>query len=104
MRIQGRKRIVAILCAIVGTLAAGYLWAVVFGDGVPGLKGAAALNSSNSYPDAGAAFIAALVLYVASPVLAAWQGVLLTRVAIGRWLVVTVLTGALTFALSRPFA
>jgi hypothetical protein len=103
MRIEGHTRVVATLCAIAGTLAAGYLWAVVFGDGIPGLKGVAALNNSDSYPNANAAFLVALALYVASPVVAASTGVFLTRAAVGRWLVITGLAGAVAFALSRLF-
>jgi hypothetical protein len=38
------------LCAIAGSLAAGYLWAVAVAKGVPGLKGTAALNGSELIP------------------------------------------------------
>lgn len=90
------------LCALLPSVAAGYLWAVIFGDGIHGLKSVSALNNSNSFPDANAAFLAALFVYAAGPFLAAWlSGLLLARGALLKWLAATAVAGAALFGLSR---
>lgn len=89
------------VCAIAGSLAAGYLWAVAFGHGIPGLKGTEALAKATSFPDANVAFLAALGVYGASPMAAGIARGWLTTAALGGWLAITALIGAAVFALTR---
>jgi hypothetical protein len=105
MTLQSHPRFVRALCAIAGSLAAGYLWAVASGDGIPGLKDSAALDKSAYYPAANVAFIAAIGSYLLSPLVAAWaDGVAIAAPRyLGRWFAATALLGACLFALSRPF-
>jgi hypothetical protein len=97
------RRLVRILCTITASVAAGYLWAVAFGDGIAGLKGAYALNHSDSYPDANAAFEGAGAAYFVSLFGVAWGGVV-TRIDLTRWIVLTVVAGGLLAVVSRVFA
>jgi hypothetical protein len=90
---------------IVGSVAAGYLWAVVFGDGVPGLQDSAQLDQSSSYPNADVGFIAADALLLIAFLLAAksvdnWQS---PGPMVRRWIGATIVGGAALFALSRLF-
>lgn len=104
MSLQSHARFVRALCTVVGSLAAGYLWAAVFGKGVPGLKGAVALDDSDSFPDANVAFLAALGFYVGSAFIVAWAGTVVATPHLGRWLATTAVVGACVFVVSRVFA
>jgi hypothetical protein len=71
------RRFVVFTCLLVGTVAAAYLWAVVFGHGLRGLKSSQALEKqpdSGDLPDANAAFVVALLAYFASALYAWWRG------------------------------
>ena len=84
--------------------AAAYLWAVIFGDGLHGLKLGPAIDKADSLPNANVAFVAALVVYAASP-LAAWWWADFTasRNATPKWYAFTAIAGAFLFAVSRMF-
>jgi hypothetical protein len=69
----GRDRLIQATCFLIGAAAAAYLWAVVFGDAIPGLKSGAALDKSNSdFPNANAAFLVAVATYLTTPFAAWW--------------------------------
>jgi hypothetical protein len=88
-----RSRAKEALFAVAASAAAGYLWAVLFGDGLPGLKDTVGLADSDSYPDANVAFLVAAGVYLGSPVCAVWWAdALHGRGALLKWL------GATAFA------
>lgn len=68
----GRRypRSVAGVSILVGAIGVGYLWAALFGDGLHGGKTGAALDNSDTYPNANAAILGVIVLLLAS--LALW--------------------------------
>ena len=82
--------------------AAAYLWAVIFGDAVPGLKLGQALENADSLPNANLAVAAAVVVYTASPWAAWWwSDFAATRTAAPRWYGLTAIAGAILFGVSR---
>jgi hypothetical protein len=90
------------LCLAGAIIATAYLWAVVFGDGVHGLKDTVALNKSSSFPDANVAFIAAVAVYFLSTMTAIWfSDIYVKRTALAGWVAWTTLAGGGLFALSR---
>lgn len=97
---------IRVVSFITGAIAAGYLWAVLLGDGVRGLQSTAQLDNSSTYPDANVAWIAALGLLSAS-----WVAAVKTvpyasassRLAV-RWMVATFVAGGAFFVVSRLFA
>jgi hypothetical protein len=96
---------VRVVSFMAGAVAVGYLWAVLFGDGVKGLQDSAQLDNSSTFPDANAAWIAAIGLLSASLLAVAITvrdmrspGPLLVR-----WVGATVIAGAALFSLSRLF-
>jgi hypothetical protein len=97
-------RAIHILCLGGASLAAGYLWAVVFGHGLRGFKDPVALNNSSSYPDADAAFVGALGTYVGGLWGEAYIGRVHDAAGLKRWLIRTVAAGAVLFAGTRVFA
>jgi hypothetical protein len=104
LRPQSHPQVMRALCAIVAAAAAGYLWATSFGDGIHGLKDTAALDNSNSFPDANVAMIVALVAYGFSPFFAArWSNLPFSTGALLKWFAGTALAGAALFAASRVF-
>lgn len=67
-------------------MAAGYLWAVLVGDGIRGLKGVRAVSNANSFPDANVVFGVALFAYGFSPFGATyWSNPALGRHALSKW-------------------
>src|SRR5882757_5924640 len=68
---QLRPQAIRAICFLAGVAAAAYLWAVLFGDAIPGLKLGAAIDNADSLPNANLAFVAAVAVYVESP-FAAW--------------------------------
>jgi hypothetical protein len=96
---------VRIVSFIAGAVAVGYLWAVLFGDGIKGLQSAAQLNNSSTFPNANAAWCGSIALLAAS-LIAALMTVRNMRPPgrlLGLWLGATVVAGAALFALSRLF-
>ena len=91
------------MSVLTGAAGTGYLWAVVFGDGLHGLLGSAQLDRATTYPDANAALLAALGTWIASSLLAlaAGAGGLLTGRAASAWTGATIMLGAVVFAISR---
>ena len=101
---QLRPRVIRAVCLIAGVAAAAYLWAVFFGDALHGLKLGSAIDKADSLPNANLAFVAALVVYAASPWAAWWWAdFTATRNAIPKWYGLTAIAGALLFAVSRMF-
>ena len=101
-QLESHARFRQALCLAGAIVAAAYLWAVVFGDGVHGLKDNAALNESSSFPDASVA--AAVGIYFLSTMTAIWfSDVSVKRPALAAWGVSTALAGGGLFALSRIF-
>jgi hypothetical protein len=103
MNVHEHPRRVRLLSAIVGAVAAGYLWAVLFGDGVHGLRSGPQLDDAGAFPDANVAFLVAVACYLGSLWLAAWSGAINASTRLLRWLAATAVAGALVFALSRLF-
>jgi hypothetical protein len=99
---QSNPRPIRGACALTAALAAGYLWAVVAGDGIHGLKGVDAVSNADSFPDANVAFILCIVAYGLSPLWAAyWSDFALEHYALTKWFAATALAGAALFAVSR---
>jgi hypothetical protein len=99
------RRLVQAVCFVAAILASAYLWAVVFGDGIPGLKGVAELDRSSSYPDADAVLVGAVALWCIASLLAALSSTY-TRVwkhPVRNWTGGTLLSGLLAFGVSRIF-
>jgi hypothetical protein len=103
MNTHAHSRGVRIFLAVAGAVAAGYLWAVVFGDGVRGMKSVPSLDETDSFPDANAAFLVAIVCYAGSPVVASRFGDTNAQTSPLRWFGATAIVGACIFALSRLF-
>jgi hypothetical protein len=94
--------VIRALCAAVASAAAGYLLAVIFGNGIHGLKSGAALDNSTSFPDANVAFIAALLAYGASACIGAFSSrVDVERDVVFKWFAATAAVGAVVFGVSR---
>jgi hypothetical protein len=87
-------------------LAGGYLWAVVFGHALPGLKSTPALNrSSGPLPDANVAFLVAWLGFFTSPLPLVWCAAAQPRVGgrpLGylRTLVISAAVGAALFGIA----
>jgi hypothetical protein len=90
---------------VISAVAAAYLWAVVFGDGIAGLAGSYTLDHRNysDLPNANYVFLAAVAAYLASPFLAAWWGSATGSLNIPRWFLLTGALGFGAFAASRLF-
>jgi hypothetical protein len=65
--LSSHPRFTHVAWLVIDGLAAAYLWAVLFGQGVPGLKSSVQLRGSSSFPDANVAFIAAGLCFGVSP-------------------------------------
>ena len=101
---QHRPQAIRAACFLAGVAAAACLWAVLFGDAIPGLKFGATLDNADSLPNANLAFAAAIVIYIGSPFAAWWwAGFAATRDAPPKWLGLTAIAGAILFGLSRMF-
>ena len=101
---QLRPQVIRGVCVIAGVAAAAYLWAVIFGDAVPGLKLGPAIESADSLPNANLAFVAAVVVYAASAWAAwCWADFATTRNAAPKWYGLTAIAGAILFGVSRMF-
>jgi hypothetical protein len=96
------KRVLAVVCVAVGAVAATYLWAVLFGHGLSGLKDSASLDrQSNSadYPNANIAFIAALIAFFGAGFYAWWWGDLRRGTPV-MWWAVTATAGLVIFGVA----
>jgi len=62
---------IRVLSFVAGAIAVGYLWAVLFGDGVKGLQSSAQLDNSSTFPNANAAWCGSIALLGASLLAAA---------------------------------
>jgi hypothetical protein len=88
-----------VLWYAIGAIAAAYVWAVIFGDGIAGLKSATELDRGGSFPDANAALIAAGVVFVVAPLAGMWCAERWTDwVGLGQCYAVTAAVGAAVFA------
>ena len=102
-----RIRLINGACLLAGSVAAAYLCAILFGDALPGLKDGYSLSQgpdSTDLPNANLAFIAAVGVFLVSPVAKTWW----TNRGFGygqqfKWLGLTALVGAGLFAVSRLF-
>jgi hypothetical protein len=94
-------------CLVTGSLAGGYLWAVLFGDGIHGLtSGATLANRPNSdLPNANVAFVVAICVYLASPMYAWWRTEWPQMYSRGllKWNALTATVGLVVFLVSRLF-
>jgi hypothetical protein len=100
-----RARVIRVMCFVAASGAAAYLWAVIFGDGIPGLKDGASLWNADSIPDANFAFVAAVAIYLfISPFSAWWWSDMSTghRQTV-TWFGSSAVTGSVVFAVSRLF-
>ena len=95
-----RLKLIRAGCAIASCVAAAYLWAVIFGDGIHGLKTGAGLDDSTDYPDANLAFVVAVAVFIVSPIYYHWS-TNTYRAGIAKWCGVTGAAGLLLFAASR---
>jgi hypothetical protein len=95
-------RTVCAVSVLIGAVGAGYIWAVVCGDGLHGLEGTAALDQSGNFPNANAALIAAIALYGASYFGIGISGLARRSRLFQAWVAVGVL-GAASFAISQLF-
>lgn len=87
-----------LVCGLIGSAAAGYLWTVAFGRALPGLKLGGALDDADSYPGANFAFVAAVLAYLGSAYAAFWHGSdAVDRAAVFRPFFFTALVGAALF-------
>jgi hypothetical protein len=95
--------LVAGLSTLIGGAGVGYVWAALFGDGLHGTKTGAALDNSNSYPDANAALLGAAALVVVS--LFVWTSAAVPKGRKGLLIWAASLTGAglCLFGVSRLF-
>jgi hypothetical protein len=66
------SRLLRIVFGVLGTLAAAYLWAAVFGRGIHGLKDTTAANDASSLPSANVALVAAIACFAVAPFASAW--------------------------------
>lgn len=64
---------------VLGSVSAAYLWAVVTGNGLHGLKDTAELDKGGPLPDANVAFIAAIGLVFISCFMRAYLGATVPR-------------------------
>ena len=96
---RARTALLVVLVAL-GALGAGYVWATAFGDGLHGLKDSAALDRSDSFPDANVAFIAALVACGAGPFGVAYLANVRGRLLL-HWFAGLAVAGGAVFGLSR---
>jgi hypothetical protein len=97
--------LVRVVSFTAGSVAAGYLWAALFGDGVRGTQDTSQLDQSSSYPNANIVFIAAGAVLLVAFLLAAkstdnWES---PGPMVRRWIGATIVVGAALFALSRLF-
>jgi hypothetical protein len=96
---------IRVVSFIAGAVAVGYLWAVLFGDGIKGLQSASQLDNSSTFPNANAAWCGSIALLVAS-LLAAAKTVRDMRspgLLLARWLGAIAVAGAALFIVSRLF-
>ena len=96
---------IRVLSFVAGAIAVGYLWAVLFGDGVKGLQSSAQLDNSSTFPNANAAWCGSIALLGASLLAAAKTVRVLASPGrlLSRWMGATVAAGAALFVLSRLF-
>jgi uncharacterized RDD family membrane protein YckC len=95
-----RPRLIPAGCAIAASVAAAYLWAVIFGDGIHGGKTGSALENSRDLPNANGALIVAVGVFLASPLYYQWR----TEpygATLGKWYALTAAAGLLLFGASR---
>jgi hypothetical protein len=96
---------IRVVSFVAGSIAVGYLWAVLFGGGIKGLQSVSQLDNSSTYPNANAAWIGAIAL-LSTSLLAAGKTVTNLRSPgrlLGRWLGAMVIAGAALFVVSRLF-
>jgi hypothetical protein len=103
---MNRVRLINGACLLAGSVAAAYLWAVIFGRALPGLKSGYALSqgSESDIPNANLAFIVAVGVFLVSPAANTWW----TNRGFGTaqqltWLGLTALAGAGVFAVAQLF-
>jgi hypothetical protein len=100
-------RLLRACCLVSGSLAAGYLWAVLFGDGIHGLTSGATLDHrpNADLPNANVAFVVAVLVYFASPMYAWWwtEWPKMYSGALVRWGALTATAGLAVFGVSRLF-
>jgi hypothetical protein len=92
----------SVACVVIGVAGAGYVWAAAFGDGLQGLKDTAALDRSNSFPDANVVFIAALLAFAAGPFGLVLAGSVRPN-RILHWFAAIGAAGGVVFGISRLF-
>jgi hypothetical protein len=95
-----RPQLIRAGCATAGCVAAAYLWAAIFGNGIHGLKGASALENTTDYPDANVAFIVAVGVFISSPIYDYWSTDTY-RASVAKWCALTAAVGLLLFGASR---
>jgi hypothetical protein len=95
-----RPQLIRAGCATASCVAAAYLWAVIFGDGIHGLKGASALENTTDYPNANLAFIVAVGVFISSPIYYYWSTDTY-KASLAKWCALTAAAGLLLFGASR---
>ena len=99
-----RVQVIRVGCLVAASLAAAYLWAVLFGDGLHGLKDSATLDRQpdSDLPNANIAFLAAVGVYIGSLFYALWSAE--WRFGALTWCALTAATGLGVFAATRLFS
>ena len=95
-----RPQLIRAGCATASCMAAAYLWAVIFGDGMHGLKFASALENTTDYPNANLAFIVTVGVFISSPIYYFWSTDTYGA-SVAKWCALTATAGLLLFGASR---